>query len=292
MKSKNVFMGCLMVIISAVIFGSMPLMATNIYSDGMNSVSLVFWRNFLSLPLLFLLAKYEKASMRIDIKSVPSIALTALFGCCLTPILLLSSYNFIASGTSTVFHFIYPAIVVLIELVLFGKKIGKVGIFSLILCITGICFFYNPEEQLNFFGSIIALGSGLTYAIYVVLLSVFKNKQISGFVFSFYISLISSVIMFVFCNVTGSFKVPGTVGCLLLCILFAFAISGVAVVLFQRGTIHIGGARASILSALEPVTSVIFGAVFLREAVGTGTVIGTFLVVLATVLIAVGDRKK
>jgi len=284
--------GCVLVIISAVIFGAMPLMAKNIYADGMNSVSLVFWRNFLSLPLLLILAIKEKASLNIKAKALPSIALIALFGCCLTPILLLSSYNYIASGTSTVFHFIYPAIVVLLELVFFKKKTDLRGLVSLVLCVVGICMFYTPGVMPDPFGSAIALCSGLTYALYVVLLSVFKYKQISGFVFSFYVSLISSVIMFAFCNITGTFISPPTVRCLLLCILFAFAISGVAVVLFQRGTILIGGARASILSALEPVTSVILGVMFLFENISLGTVTGTMLVVIATVLIAVGEKKK
>lgn len=292
MESKNIFKGCLFVIVSAVIFGSMPLMATNIYADGINSVSLVFWRNFLSLPLLFLLAKREKASMKISLAAIPSVAFIALFGCCLTPILLLSSYNYIASGTSTVFHFIYPALVVILEFVFFRKKIGKAGIISLALCIFGICLFYTPGAQLDAFGSMIALLSGLTYALYVVLLSAFRFKEISGFVFSFYVSLISSVIMFLFCFVTEQFVVPATIKCLLLCILFAFTISGAAVVLFQRGTFYIGGARASILSALEPVTSVVIGAVIMHEAVGIGTVLGTVLVVAATVLISVAGNNK
>ena len=156
MENKNILKGFIYVIVSAVIFGSMPLMATSIYADGMNSVSLVFWRNFLSLPLLFLLAKREKASMKINAAAIPSVAFIALFGCCLTPILLLSSYNHIASGTSTVFHFIYPAVVVILELVLFKKKTGIIGILSLALCIFGICLFYTPGAQLDAFGSILA----------------------------------------------------------------------------------------------------------------------------------------
>lgn len=41
-----------------------------------------------------------------------------LFGCCITPILLFSSYRYLASGMATVFHFAYPVIVVLGGLVL------------------------------------------------------------------------------------------------------------------------------------------------------------------------------
>ena len=40
-------------------------------------------------------------------------SLTGFFGCCITPILLFSSYCYLASGMATVFHFAYPVIVVL-----------------------------------------------------------------------------------------------------------------------------------------------------------------------------------
>lgn len=63
-------------------------------------------------------------------------------------------------------------------------------------------------------------------------------------------------------------------------------------VLSRRGAFHIGGAKASILSALEPVTCVVIGAVILHEDMGIGTVLGTVLVVASTVLISVGGKSK
>ena len=48
--------GYLFIIASAVIFGTMPLMASGIYDQGVNPMTLVLLRNLLSLPVLALMA--------------------------------------------------------------------------------------------------------------------------------------------------------------------------------------------------------------------------------------------
>ena len=59
---------------------------------------------------------------------------------------------------------------------------------------------------------------------------------------------------------------PSTINGWLLCLLFANLVTTGAVVLFQQGAFIIGGEKASILSSVEPATSVIVGAiVFTKE---------------------------
>ena len=71
----------------------------------------------------------------------------------------------------------------------------------------------------------------------------------------------------------------------------ACAISVCAVVLFQHGTFLIGGQRAAILSTFEPITSLVVGAIVFHEVIGARTLIGSFLVVLAAIMIAVFDMR-
>jgi drug/metabolite transporter (DMT)-like permease len=65
-----------------------------------------------------------------------------------------------------------------------------------------------------------------------------------------------------------------------------------AVVLFQNGAFLIGGQKASILSTVEPITSLIIGFAFLNEHVGLLSVIGSVLIISASVLISVFDKEK
>jgi len=283
MRYKTI-LGCLYAVLSAVIYGSMPLMANYIYDDGVNSFTLVFLRNLFSLIPLAILAYREKKTLKIPLRLLPSVSIIALLGCCITPILLFTSYRFIPSGTATVFHFAYPTFVVIAGILFFRKKIQLVSIVSVVLCAVGIGLFYTPQESFSMTGSAFALLSGVTFAGYVVMLSRFDSSKLSGFLFSFYIALISCIATFCICIVTGSLALPGSLPGWGLCILFSLLVTLGAVVLFQQSTFLIGGEAASILSTLEPITSIILGVVFFSEPFGIRTLTGTLLVLAASIL--------
>lgn len=292
MSIGRMIKGYLAVILSAVIYGCMPLMAKYIYADGVTPMTLVFLRNFLALPVIAVMALAQNKSLRIPLKMLPRVSLTSLFGSCITPILLFTSYQFIESGTATVFHFIYPAIVVLGGVLLKEEQLKWGNVISVALCFVGICLFYSPGASLDWRGALAAIASGFTYAAYVILLSHSDAKKIPGFLFAFYVALTCSVVMFVVCLVTGQLALPQTLAGWGLCFLFAIGITCGAVVLFQLGTFMIGGQQASILSALEPITSVVVGILVFNEPFGIRVLIGSFFVVLSTVLIGVYNFKK
>ena len=188
MKIKSAFKGYLFIIASAVLFGCMPLIATHIYADGVNALTLVWLRGLFSLPFLFALALIKRERISIPIKNAPYLFIVGLFGCALTPLLLFSSYNYISGGTATVFHFSYPAIVLIFELIFNRGRVKGISIISILICVVGISMFYTPGSRLSFKGSILAIVSGVMYAIYIFLLGRFGNKGISSFTFGFYIT--------------------------------------------------------------------------------------------------------
>lgn len=290
MDSK-IYKGYIYAVLSAVIFGCMPLMAKAIYADGMNPMSLVFLRNLLALPSLAILAWMQSRTLAVPMKSLPSMGLIGLMGCCVTPILLFSSYQYIASGTATVFHFIYPSIVVVAGIVFLKKKAQLGSIVCVIICCLGVALFYTPGEPLNPTGSALALISGLTFATYVLMLSSFKY-DVKGFLFTFYLTLIATALTLIACIVSGNFVLPGSAFGWIMCLIFALLVTTGAVMLFQQATFLIGGERSSILSTLEPTTSVIVGILVFHEPLSLRTVLGSALVILASLLIAVFDMKK
>ena len=298
MNNRKLIKGYIFVILSAVLYGLMPLITTYIKADGANSYSLVFLRNALSLPALAALALGQQKTLKVPLKELPTIAIAAIFGCCLTPVLLYSAYDFIDSGTATVFHFVYPAVVVVGGMLFLKQKPGKGTLLSVLVCVGGIALFFDPNAAVTLEGSLLSLLSGVTFAVYVLMLSAFSGRKATGFVFTFYVALACTVVMGIYCIATDTLALPGSVWGWLLCAVFAILINAVATVLFQQGTFIVGGQRASILSTMEPITGVVVGALFLGEFAGksTGsiarTVIGSALVVAATIMIALFDAKK
>ena len=283
-----------MVVASAVIYGCMPLMANLIYDDGVNALTLVLLRNLLSLPVIISMALLAKQNLFVGFKNMGVAMFIGIFGCALTPLLLFSSYTYISGGTATVFHFVYPAVVLVAEILILrtGAKWGS--IVAVLVCVGGIALFYDPKEGIDLIGSALALSSGVTYAAYIVLLGRFGSRGMGTYVFCFFAELASTVVILAACFASGEFSFPETAGGWIFSFVFAAAVNGGAVVLFQRGTVLVGGQRASVLSTFEPLTSIIVGYFAFSEPVGWRTVVGSVLVLGAAVMIALlgGNSEK
>ena len=65
-----------------------------------------------------------------------------------------------------------------------------------------------------------------------------------------------------------------------------------AVMLFQSGAFIIGGQRAAILSTFEPITSLVVGYFAFSEAVTPLSILGSVLVIAASVVTALGDGEE
>ena len=62
--------------------------------------------------------------------------------------------------------------------------------------------------------------------------------------------------------------------------------------LYQQSIFIIGGAKASILSTLEPITSLVAGVCILGEKPTILMLFGSALVIAASLVIAIADFKK
>ena len=289
MERRSLWLGYLCVILGAVLFGCMPLGANILYAQGVTPMSLVLLRNLLSLPILALLGS-RQGGLRISHGALLEASAASFFGCWLAPILLFSSYRYLASGMAAVFHFTYPILVVLSGYLL-REKVKKSALGCALLCSLGILLLFDPHGALDPVGVVFALTSGAAYAAYILVLGHFRHREVSGFRLSFYMSSVCAVCTFLLCLATGQLGLPKTSGGWGAAFLFSLSLSVGAVVLFQVGTFRCGAQRAAILSTFEPITSIFVGILFLDESLTPRILLGSALTLLAGVLITMSKEK-
>lgn len=282
--------GILYVLLSAVIFGSMPLWARHFYAAGGNAESLVFYRSFLALPPLLLLMQREKARWKLDRKTVWSLGVLSLFNA-LTPLLLFQSYNSISSGMATTIHFIYPVFVLVGSALFCGEAITPVKLACLGLCTAGILCFYTPGQNGALAGMALAFLSGITYAVYTVYLEKSGLKAMPPYQMVFYIALFNSVVLAAYQLPTGRLSFGWSLPIWALLFFFAFAVSVGAVVLFQLGVKYVGPTQTSILSTFEPLTSILLGVAFMNESLTPRSLAGICAILGAVVLLALRGKE-
>ena len=289
---KRVRIGYFFSVTAAVGFGIQPLLASLIFDYGVGSMLLALSRVAFMVPIFAAVCLARRERFDLSWRDALQILFLALTGAVLTTGLLFSSYASIDTGTATTLNFSYPIFVLTLGAVVYKDRIQKPMWLSFALCIGGVLLFCNPSGLFSWRGFWMALGSGLTYGIYVLYLD--KSKiidRVSFYPFTFYFFLFSALLFLPLVWAKGELRLGFPLPAWLLLLLFAVDGGILATVLLQAGIREIGSGRAAIIGALEPVTSVVLGAVFLKEQVKLTGVLAVVLIVASTVLMVVFDGK-
>ena len=284
--------GAALVILSAVIFGTMPLCASIAYDCGCNPYTAAFGR-FASgaMAAAGVIVAHPALSFRVSRRELGQLAILSVLYA-LTPVLLYLSYQSINSGLATTLHFTYPLAVMVLGAVLFRKKLRGGQLLCLGICAAGILCFYRSGGAEGSSGILIAVLSGLSYAVYILLLGKSDLRSLPVLVSTFWISLLSAGQIGVFSLVTGKLAFPDAwQGWAALAALGVFA-TVMALALFQKGVFLCGEVKASLLSTFEPLTGVLLGALVLREPLTGRSIIGIALILLSTVLLVIGRQRS
>lgn len=284
--------GFILVILSAVLFGTMPILAKQIYAMGGNPMSLCVYRFLFSLPfLLAIVARKKEGSLRLQKGQFKKVLVLSL-GCGATPFLLFQSYQYISSGMATTIHFVYPILVLLGSVLIYHVRMTKVKAVCAILCFGGILCFYTPGESAAATGVVLAFCSGITYAFYVLYYSKSGLSELDPYKLSVYLSLFSTALLLIVTVATGQLVIHMPAKAWLMTIGFSFMVSVLATVFFQMGTRIVGPEKASLLSTFEPLTSVVAGVVIFHEELTVKSVLGIVCILCAVVFLAAGDRTS
>lgn len=275
--------GYIYTVLSAIIFGLMPLLTKIIIARGSTSLTIAFFRVFYVTIVLFFVLKLKKIDLHLEKRELRSALLTSIFGSGLTIIILNESYNHVDTGIATSLHFLYPLFVAILCCFFYGEKIKKKQIISLSFALVGIiCFMSKGNGSL--FGYFLAIASGLTYAFYLVKMDKTGLVKMNALKLSFYLALFTTIEIFTINLFMQDvvFKMDAIAYGLLL--VLALSSSFLATVLLQEGVLLLGSTRASFICLLEPVTSMIVGILFLGEALTLNKGLGGLAIIISLII--------
>ncbi len=273
--------GKICLILSALIYGIAPMLAKIAYMGGVNGMTLTFLRTFLMLPLLFILMLACGRSFRLNKKELFDIIILGVVGGSFSIISLYAAYDYISTGLATTLHFIYPLIIVVVSALIYREKITNMKLAAVMLVTLGIFLFVDLNTAADKIGVILAVLSGVFYSFYVIYMDHSGLDKMDYVKLTFYLMIIMSAGTFIFGAATKSIvfnEMSGTAW--VFAVIISFLITIGAIPLFQAGVRYEGASTAGIVSALEPITTIILGALFLGEAMGLVQYFGGAMIIL------------
>ena len=283
MKAK----GIAATVSSALLFGFTPIIASQTYTMGSNPETLTFYRNLFAIPMLLLVLLIQRVDMKLSKRTFGNLVIYGLLGCGVTTLTLYSAYSYVGVGTATTLHFLYPVFVALICFLVFKEHLGKQKVIALIIASIGIFFFIDPKGDVlaSMPGIILAAGSGLTYAIYMVGMDKKGLKKLNPYKISFYIACVVSVAMLLYNIPTKHIVFALPPKALAYTFVVSLGTSFLGVVLLQLGIKYLSATTAAIFCLFEPVSSCVCSWLLLNEPFPAAKIIGCVVILGAVAVL-------
>lgn len=285
--SHSKSLGYLYGILAAGFYGLNPLFALPLFHAGMDTLSVLFWRYSLSVPLLALLMVFEHSDFRLS--KTEGLQLTFLGGLmAASSILLYLSYNYMDAGLASTILFVYPIVTAVLMAVVFHEKVASMVWGCLALATAGICVLceINGAAHVSIAGVLLSLFSALVYAVYLVFINKGHITHCPPAKVTFFVLLSATIMLGMMLLIRGHVDVPQGIqwGYSFGSALLPTALS---LVLTTLAIQSVGSTQTAILGAMEPITAVVVGVLVFHEHLTVRSIIDIVLIIIAvTVVVA------
>ena len=292
-ERKGQIIGYAFAVLQAVLYSTMGIFGKLLYATGMDSQQAVLLRFLCSTVLLgafMLVWRKEKLVSRQK-----TVYLQAVFYFA-SAFLYFFAVERMNAGITTVFFYLYPAMVAAINLAVFHERLSVAVAVALILSIMGLVLISgvtSGELALDPLGLVFALASALAFAIYTVLIQVTGRTE-GSFTVTFtlsWTSLLAACVVFA-PSVPAMLHLSAyqvAVGCTM-----ALANTILPVVLYIQAVKRVGGTKTSLIGISETPFSLLFAFLILGETIAPVEGLGILLIVggIAVITVAPMLQKK
>jgi drug/metabolite transporter (DMT)-like permease len=277
--------GILLVLISAISFGFMPIFARLAYIEGVGVDELLFVRFLLAFTIMGVLLAASRRMIlprRGDLLALIVLGALAYF---LQSTLYFTALLYSPVAIVALLLYTYPVFVTIGASTLGWEKISGTLAGACVVAVVGLLLVANPFGNLIGFGVILALGSSITYTIYILSGSKLL-RRVSGDVAAFCVMGAASVSFGLTGELTNTLHMNWSLMGWFWVLMIIVVCTVIAITTFFMGLSKIGPSRAALISLIEPATAIFVSLVLFGNSLSALQWFGGLLILAATAIIA------
>lgn len=277
-------------------YGTNPLFALPLYSLGLTSNDVLFYRYLFAVVIYGLwTAAYKKISLKPSFKEV-CVLLPLGLTFAVSSITLFGSYNYMDVGVASTLLFVYPVMVAVIMTAFFKEKMTLRTLSAIVLTSAGVWLLYNGkgDEKLDMTGVVLISFSALSYAVYMVAIKkVPVLQKMNDAKLTFYVMTFGGLLFVGRALITGRgiapISTPFEFGCVIGLAVFPTIVALETITVAIR---LIGPTVTAILGAFEPLTALLVGVFVFGEMMTVRIFCGICLILCAVTGVVVSGGKS
>ena len=292
--SEADLLGPVIILLAATGFSAKAILVKLAYVYRVDAVTLLALRMLLSLPFFIAMAWWSSRDARrepLTRREWLLVGVMGLAGYYLASLLDFLGLQYISAGLERLTLFLYPTFVVLISAAFFHRRISRLDLYALLLSYTGIALVFWHDLKISLdsdvaLGSLLVLGSALSYAVYLIGSGTLVHK-LGSLRYTAYASIVSCVavlLQFAFTRSPARLDQPAAVyGYGLAMAVFSTVLP---VWLMSEGIRRVGSSRASMIGTVGPILTIGMGYFFLDEPIALVQMAGALLVLAGVAVIS------
>ncbi len=302
-ETSPFFLGVIICMVGAVCFSTKAIFVKLAYRDTeVDAISLLALRMIFSLPF-FLISAGVYSSKESNVKFTGRqwiyVALIGCLGYYISSLLDFLGLQFVTAGIERLILFIYPTLVLLMNYLLFKKKINTIQWLAVSITYVGLLLaffsevdFNSPTNENFLWGSFLIFVCAFTYAAYIVgsgkLIPVVGAVKFNSYAMSF--ACLGVLIHFFLTSEQSliDFQARLYVYGILMAILSTVIPSYLVSIAIRR----IGSGNAAIVASIGPVSTILLAYFFLDEPIFLTQIVGTLMILVGVLLISKGEAKR
>jgi drug/metabolite transporter (DMT)-like permease len=285
--------GALLVALSAAGFGAMPIFARQAYAAGVDLYGILLPRFAIAGVLLALLAVLRGARMP-PWRHVVMLALLGGVGYAGQSMLYYSALHYASAGLVALLLYAYPFLVAILAAIFLREHLGLRQFVALPIAAIGLVLTIGGGTG-SALGAALALGAAAVYSIYIVggtrVMRQVDPLAASGIVCG---AAAVSLALVALVRVAGGLplSLPHDAAGAIPVLLIALVSTVLSITGLLVGLKWLGASLTSVISTLEPVVSVLLGALVLHEVVTTQQALGGAIVLAAAIWLALEPPRN
>jgi len=284
-SQATVGMATLLIVLSALGFGSISVLTLLITREGLPLVTAMAWRYLLAALLLAVIARPSQLKS-IARSKIVALVLIGAIGQTMVTYVSLSALDYIPVGPLGFLFFTFPAWVALLGAVRRTERLTLVRVIALAMALAGVAVMVGAPsaEKLHPVGVALALGSAFLYTIYLPTLESIQ-AGVPAMLSAFLLVVGAGTAFSLAALVSGNMHVPSGTELWANIFLLSLVSTVIAFSALIKGLAVLGPVRTAIIATVEPFFTAVLGAVVLRDRITATTLIGGVLIAAAVILI-------
>jgi drug/metabolite transporter (DMT)-like permease len=287
---KKFYTGSLLIILSAIGFGVMPIFTLYAYQNRINVTTLLLIRFLLSSIAFFAFLGLTGKKLKLTCSQIAAFFVMGGVFYTLQSTLYFNALRFISPSLTTLLFYTYPLIVSLLSFLISHERLTKRHFFAVIMTSIGLLLVLGMTmNKINTIGIVLAFSAALVYSGYI-LLGNRLVQNVSSIVSSAFVTLFAALSFTVVGLSSQTVRLDFQAGVWLP----LFGIIGfstiMAILTFFKGLELTGPTSASIISTLEPLVTIGFSAVLFHERLSWYQMLGAAAVISGAIIVVLAKK--